>query len=72
MQDMMKKEFEGGKIWDHDIESANTMITDYIRYLGGDESMAEDILGLIHDDIHSLTIWDGEKIMRLIDDYIDR
>lgn len=72
MQNAMIEDFKDGKIWEHDIEYANTMVASYVKSLGGDDAMVEDILGLIHGDIHPLTIWNGEKIMRLVDDYIDR
>ena len=72
MEDAIKREFEDGRIWEHDIEFANKMVTDYIRFLGGNEEMAEDILAIIHDGDISLTHWNGERIIRLVDDYIDR
>lgn len=72
MEDMIMKEFEDGRIWEHDIESANEMVTDYIRFLGGDKATAEDILGIIHNGELSLDKWNGERIIRLVSDYIDR
>lgn len=72
MQNAMREDFKDGKIWEHDVEYANTMVISYVKSLGGDDAMAEDILGLIHEDIHPLTMWNGEKIMRLVNDYIDR
>ena len=70
MRNLIKEQFEGGKIWEHDIQSANEMVAKYIRSLGGNEWMVEDILDLIHHG--QLDEWDGEKILRMIDDYIDR
>lgn len=72
MKGILGDEFNNGRIWEHDIESANKLVTDYIRSLGGDEEMAEDILGIIHNGGLSLGYWDADRIMRLVDDYIDR
>ena len=72
MQELIKREFNDGRIWEHDIQSANEMVADYIRFLGGDNEMAEDILGIIHNGEIQLNEWDGNKIVRLIDDYINR
>lgn len=71
MKDLIRREFEDGKIWEHDIESANEMVAKYIQSLGGNDAMVEDILDLMHQDT-PLTKWDGERIIRAIDDYIDR
>lgn len=71
MKNLIRKRFEGGRIWDHDIESANEMVARYIRSLGGNDAMVEDILDLMHQDT-PLTKWDGERILQAIDDYIDR
>ena len=72
MQNTMIEEFKDGKIWEHDVEYANAMVASYVKFLGGDDAMVEDILRLIHEDINPLTMWDGEKIMGLVNDYIDR
>lgn len=71
MRNLIKEQFEGGKIWEHDIQSANEMVAKYIRSLGGNEWMVEDILDLMHHN-PSMNEWDGEKIIRMIDDYIGR
>ena len=72
MENAIRDEFKDGKIWEHDIEYANTLIADYIRYLGGNDAMIEDILDIIHNGELPLDKWDGEKIIRLVEDYIDR
>lgn len=71
MKNLIRKRFEGGRIWDYDIESANEIVARYIRSLGGNDAMIEDILDLMHQDT-PLTKWDGERILQAIDDYIDR
>jgi hypothetical protein len=74
MKDKIIREFEGGKIWEHDIESANELVTEYIKSVGGDQLMAEDILDLIHNSAphYTLNQFDGNMIIKCVEDYIDR
>ena len=61
-----------GRIWEHDIESANELVTKYVKSLGGNDAMAEDILYIIHNGGISLGYWDSARIIELVTDYIDR
>lgn len=70
-QNLLAK-FEDGRIWEHDIESANELVTRYVESVGGDKLMAEDILHIIHNGGISLGYWDGNRIVELVADYIDR
>lgn len=72
MKKWLIDQFKDGIIWAHDIESANEMVTKYIKSIGGDELMAEDILMIITESDRSLNEWDGNEIIKLVDDYIDR
>lgn len=72
MRNKILDEFKDGIIWAHDIESANEMVTEYVKSIGGDELMAEDILCIIEESDIPLNEWDGNKVIKLIDDYVDR
>ena len=72
MEELMREEFIDGQIWENDIESANEMVANYIKSIGGNNEMVEDILGIIHDSDTVLNKWDFDKIKSLIEDYIDR
>ena len=72
MENAIRDEFKDGKIWDNDIEYANTLIADYIRFRGGNDATVEDILDCIHGSNIPLNELDGDKILQIIEDYIDR
>lgn len=72
MEDAIIDEFKDGKIWNHDIEYANTLIADYIRFRGGNDAMIEDLLDCIHGSNIPLNELDGGRILQMVEDYIDR
>lgn len=62
--------FDDIRVWDHDIEYCNNVIRGYIKYIEGNEEMANDILEILHQ--RDLAEIDTEVILITIADYIGR